>query len=76
MQGSTYGDNFDLDNSIKTISGGLGVRMKRFFVDIAFVNSTGKSYYQPYTFSRGPSPVVDLDNKTNRASHCGIYFLR
>jgi hypothetical protein len=65
VQGSTYEDSFNLDNSIKTISGGLGVRMKRFFVDVAYVNSSGNSYYQPYTFFDGSGPVVDLDNETN-----------
>ena len=64
VQGSTYEDSFNLDNSIKTISGGLGVRLKRFFVDFAMVFSNGTTYYQPYIVFDGPSPVVDLDNKT------------
>ena len=58
VQGSTYEDSFNLDNSIKTISGGLGVRMKRFFVDFAYVNSAmEKVTINLIFFFDGPGPL-------------------
>jgi hypothetical protein len=64
VQASALKDYFDLDNSIQTISGGIGVRLKKFFADFALVHSSGDGYYQPYFFSDGPGPLVTLDNKT------------
>ncbi len=64
LQASALKDYFDLDNSIQTVSGGIGVRLKKFYADFALVNSNAKDYYQPYYFSDGPGPIVTLDNKT------------
>lgn len=64
MQASALKDYFDLDNSIQSISGGIGVRLKKFFADFALVYSEGKGFYQPYFFSDGPGPLVTLNNKT------------
>jgi hypothetical protein len=65
MQGNTYNSELDLDNSIKTISGGVGIRLQKFYVDFAYINSTGTSYYQPYSFFDGPGPIADLKRTTN-----------
>ncbi|HTE34109.1 MAG TPA: hypothetical protein VK666_27200, partial [Chryseolinea sp.] len=64
MQGSTYKDSFDLDNSIQSISGGLGVRLKKFYADLAVIHSSGSNAYQPYGFFNARGPVVDLDLQT------------
>ncbi len=64
VQGSTYRDGFDLDNSIKSISGGLGVKLQKFYADFALVQSSGMNFYQPYSFFDGPGPIADLDTKT------------
>jgi hypothetical protein len=64
LQASALKDYFDLDNSIQTVSGGIGVRLKKFYADFALVSSNAKDYYQPYYFSDGPGPIVTLDNKT------------
>jgi hypothetical protein len=64
VQSSTYNENLDADNKISSISGGLGVRKKSFYVDLAIIHSQRKSLYQPYTFEDGSGPVVDLKNKT------------
>lgn len=65
VQGNTFSDNVDTDNTITSISGGLGIRMKTFYVDLAVVSSNGKAYqYQPYTFSDGSGPAVDLKERT------------
>jgi hypothetical protein len=64
VQGNTYKGAFDVDNSVTSLSGGAGVRTKEFFVDFALVHSTSKRYpYQPYTFSDGSGPVVNLKNR-------------
>jgi len=65
VQTNAFNDDIDADNSITSISGGLGVRLKTFYVDLAVVHSSTKDYrYQPYTFSDGSGPVVDIKDKT------------
>jgi hypothetical protein len=64
VQASALKDYFDLDNSIQTISGGLGVRLKKFYADFALVYSDAKDYYQPYYFSDSAGPIATFDNKT------------
>src|SRR5688572_18788720 len=64
FQGSALKDYFDLDNSIQTVSGGIGVRLKKFYADFALVHNNAKDYYQPYFLSYAPGPLVTLDNKT------------
>lgn len=64
VQGSTYNSSFDIDNSIRTISGGLGIRIQKFYTDFALVHSSGTVFYQPYGFFDGPGPVAELDQKT------------
>ncbi|HTF19081.1 MAG TPA: hypothetical protein VK658_13460 [Chryseolinea sp.] len=65
VQGNTYNSSLDLDNSIKTISGGVGIRIQKFYTDFAFVHSSGTTSYQPYGFFDGPGPIADLDRSTN-----------
>ena len=64
FQGSALKDFIDLDNSIQTITGGFGVRLKKFFADFALVHSNATDYYQPYFFFDGPGPIVTIDSKT------------
>ena len=65
VQANAYSDDIDADNSITSVSGGLGVRLEKFYVDLAVIHSSTKDYrYQPYTFSDGSGPVVDLKDKT------------
>lgn len=67
VQSNTYRDNIDTDNTITSISGGAGIRTQKFYVDLAVIHSTGKDYqYQPYRFSDGSGPIVDLQDKTLR----------
>jgi hypothetical protein len=61
LQGKTFRNEFDVDNSITSISGGLGYRGKNFFIDFALIKSTSpKYYYQPYNFSDGSGPIAEL----------------
>lgn len=67
VQTNTFKENTNADNTITSISGGLGVRMKKFYVDVALVHAAGKTFeYQPYTFSDGSGPVADLKNSSTR----------
>jgi hypothetical protein len=62
---NTYQDNINADNKITSVSGGLGIRTKDFYIDFALVSSSGKKYdYQPYTFFDGSGPVASLKNRS------------
>ncbi|HEX7014052.1 MAG TPA: hypothetical protein VF191_00975 [Cyclobacteriaceae bacterium] len=66
IQGNTFSDDVDLDNQINTISAGVGVRTSRYFIDLAWVQSSSDEVYNPYTFAVYPdfqTPQVDLKNK-------------
>ncbi|MEJ7647241.1 MAG: long-chain fatty acid transporter [Chryseolinea sp.] len=64
VQGSSYSESIALDNSIKSITGGVGVRFQKFYADFALVHSSGKNSYNPYSFFDGINdPVVDLKTK-------------
>jgi hypothetical protein len=64
VQGNTYRDTFDADNTITSISGGAGIRTKEFYIDFALVHSSNKRYpYHPYSFYDGSGPVADLKDR-------------
>ncbi len=50
---------------ITAISGGIGYRTQKFYVDFALVFSQGANTYRPYRVPTATSPLVTLDNKTN-----------
>lgn len=62
-----YDASIDVDRSIKTVSVGMGARMKKFFVDAALLNSTGTSAYSPYVFQDNTGPIVSLKNQLTSA---------
>lgn len=79
VQANTFSDDIDLDNQINTISAGLGVRTKRFYVDVAWVQSKSDAIYNPYNFvvyaDQFETPEVDLENKlTNVMLTFGVTF--
>ncbi|MBL0742337.1 OmpP1/FadL family transporter [Chryseolinea lacunae] len=53
----------DYDSSIKSVSGGVGVKLEKFHIDFAWVQSSGNNLYSPYYLNEG-GPVVELENKT------------
>ena len=64
MQASAFKDNFNLDNSIQTFSGGIGVRLQKFYADFALVHNSANDFYLPYYLSDGGSPMATFDNNT------------
>lgn len=65
VQANTYKESIGADNTISSVSGGLGIRTKTFYVDLAVIHSRSRSYqYQPYTFNDGSGPVVNLKDRT------------
>jgi hypothetical protein len=63
IQSSTF-ENKDLDNKVTAVSGGVGVRLKKFYADFALINRSYDNFYSPYTLNDGSEPVVKMENKT------------
>lgn len=64
-QGNAYADELNADNSATSITGGVGIRTKTFFIDFALVQTKYDDQYSPYSFISGlPNPTVDLKSKT------------
>jgi len=67
LQANTYKSEFDVDNTIQSISGGVGIKTKKFSVDFALVSSKSKGIYSPYTMQNASeSPSVALTNNLTR----------
>lgn len=63
VQSNPYNTStIDTDRSIQTLSGGLGLRLTKFFIDFALMRSAGTSEYSPYVFQNNTGPRVDLNN--------------
>lgn len=59
--------NADFDGKINTFTLGTGIRLNKYYADVAFTSSTANSLYSPYNFN-DPSvfvPVVDIEDKLN-----------
>src|SRR5690606_30535733 len=50
IQGNTFSNDIDLDNQINTISAGVGIRTSKYFVDLAWIQSSSDAIYNPYSF--------------------------
>lgn len=78
IQGNTFSDDVDLDNQINTVSAGVGIRTSRYFVDLAWIQSSSDAIYNPYTFVVYPdfqTPEVEMDNKvTHLMLTLGVTF--
>ena len=72
------GDPFlekDIDRSISSISGGLGIRVDDYFVDLAITNSKFDSSNKQYVLSNGAEPTATIkNNATNVAVTVGFKF--
>ena len=61
--------NFDdnVDRSISSISGGLGLRMQQYFFDVAVVHNFTNNTYSPYTLFDGTQPNINIQDRNTRA---------
>lgn len=67
--------NGTIDRSIQKFSGGIGVRMQDYFVDLAIVNTQSDGIYSPYTLDNGTQPIAAINNNsTNIAVTIGFNF--
>lgn len=59
VQGNTLAADMNFNNEIKTISGGVGIKRAKFFIDFALSNNTSKTFYNPY-YLGDDTPTVDM----------------
>lgn len=50
---------------ITSVSGGVGYRTQKFYIDLALVFSKGANTYRPYRINSPDSPLVTMDNTTS-----------
>lgn len=73
-QGDPYVDG-SIDRSIQNISGGIGIRVDNYFVDLAFTNTKSDGLYKQYELSNNLEPTANIKNKaTNVAVTVGFKF--
>ncbi|NBW35994.1 MAG: hypothetical protein EBR30_13425 [Cytophagia bacterium] len=63
LQPDPYRFNSSINRSIQTISGGVGIRQEKFFIDLAFVQAHTEGRRIPYTVPGLPSPEASLKIK-------------
>jgi hypothetical protein len=57
--------NYSLTN-VSSISGGIGYRGAKFYVDLAIINTQGDGYYVPYAVASPINPYLNYSNSTTR----------
>ena len=62
VQGNPYRNLTDTDLNINTYSGGLGYRVKNYYVDLTYQNVDSNTDFKPYTLNNGTGPVASLKN--------------
>lgn len=68
-------NNGSIDRSIQRYSGGIGIRMRDYFIDLAVINTKSNGIYSPYTLDIGNHPVANIsNNSTNVAVTVGFNF--
>lgn len=63
-QSDPYTNSMGADNAIKSISGGAGLRIAKFFIDVAVVHSSGETVRRPYYAGSLPSPSAGIEYKS------------
>lgn len=66
-QSNPYKETFNIDRKITTLSTGAGVRLSKFYIDVAWLMSKGENAYSPYAFIDGTGPDASLSNKATSA---------
>lgn len=65
----------DTNNSRVSISGGVGYRASKFYIDLAYINTFGNSTYRPYTVGFTQSPLLKYQhNISNVVATLGFSF--
>jgi hypothetical protein len=57
-----YKKDFDVNQEIKTVSAGAGVRFSKFYLDLTWLRSKGNSSFSQYVLDNGTGPVASLKN--------------
>jgi hypothetical protein len=65
LMADPYLTNDDVDRKIQSISFGLGVRLKNFYTDVAFITSKMDGERTPYSASGLPEPIATQKFKTS-----------
>ncbi|MEQ9288436.1 MAG: hypothetical protein RIG77_16070 [Cyclobacteriaceae bacterium] len=73
-QGDPFTDSA-INNSISNISGGIGYRVRDYYVDLAVTNTKSDALFTPYNLGDGSEPVAGVkNNSTNVAVTLGFKF--
>jgi hypothetical protein len=75
LQTNPYSNVNNFDSKILNITGGLGVRMDKWYADLAVVNTSFDSTYQPYTSELYAAPKAQTRNNfTTGTITVGFHF--
>jgi hypothetical protein len=58
LQNNPYKSTFDAGSSVSTISGGIGVKLVKFFIDGTWLNTRYNSSFNPYTVEDADGEIV------------------
>ena len=62
VEGNPYRNLDDIDLNTNTYSGGLGYRIKNYYIDLTYQNVGFNTEAKPYTLNDGTGPVAALKN--------------
>ncbi len=62
VQGNPYKNLSNSELNTTTYSGGLGYRVKNYYVDLTYQNAGYNSDVRPYTLNNGSEPIASLKN--------------
>lgn len=65
VQGNPYKNLSDSDLNTSSYSGGIGYRIKNYYVDLTYQNVGYNSDVKPYTLNNGSGPIASLKNTRN-----------
>lgn len=64
---NAFDERLNADNSVSSITGGVGIRTKTFYVDLGVIHGKSQPYpYRPYAFADGSGPVAEFTDRTLR----------
>jgi hypothetical protein len=65
----------DINRNITNISGGLGIRLQSYYVDLAVVHGSTENAHRPYTLANGGEPLsIQRDRNTRAFITVGFTF--